>query len=88
MPSFGVDDIDIDPYDFVTSCNNKEIGELIDHLVSYGYIEKNEIKSRYYRQTSVLESEFVTKMEELSTKYYSLSKEDERILETIFKKYL
>ena len=40
MPEFYVEDIDIDPSEFVDACSKREIGELIDALVEDGYIPK------------------------------------------------
>jgi hypothetical protein len=38
MPSFYVDDVDIDPDEFLSSCNKREVQELIDALVESGDI--------------------------------------------------
>lgn len=40
MPEFYVEDIDIDPSDFVDACSKREIEELINVLVEDGYIPK------------------------------------------------
>lgn len=40
MPTFYAEDIDIDPDEFVSSCNSREIEELIDALVEDGHIPK------------------------------------------------
>ena len=40
MPTFYAEDIDIDPDEFVSSCNSREIEELIDVLVEDGHITK------------------------------------------------
>jgi hypothetical protein len=40
MPTFYAEDIDIDPDEFVSSCNSREIEELIDALVEDGHITK------------------------------------------------
>lgn len=40
MPTFYAEDIDIDPDEFVSSCNPREIEELIDALVEDGHIPK------------------------------------------------
>lgn len=40
MPTFYAEDIDIDPDEFVSSCNSREIKELIDALVEDGHIPK------------------------------------------------
>ena len=40
MPTFYAEDIDIDPDEFVSSCNSREIEELIDVLAEDGHITK------------------------------------------------
>jgi hypothetical protein len=39
-------------------------------------------------KTSILEDEFLEKMDKLSQKFHVISREDEDTLETIFKKYI
>jgi uncharacterized protein YqgV (UPF0045/DUF77 family) len=38
MPTFYAEDIDIDPDEFLDSCDSQEIEELIDCLVEDGYV--------------------------------------------------
>lgn len=38
MPTFYAEDIDIDPDEFVNSCDSGELEELIDCLVKDGYV--------------------------------------------------
>ena len=38
MPTFYAEDIDIDPDEFISSCDRYEIEELIDCLVEDGYV--------------------------------------------------
>lgn len=40
MPDFYADDISIDPDEYVSACNKREIQELIDVLVEDGHIPK------------------------------------------------
>jgi hypothetical protein len=40
MPTFYAEDIDIDPDEYLSSCNSREIEELIDALVEDGHIPK------------------------------------------------
>ena len=87
MPS-----IDIEVYEFVWSCSNYDIKELIkvlvenEHLPKDLYNEKGEVKQNL-RKKSNLEIEFGEKMDLLKEKYHIISDEHEQILETIFKKY-
>jgi hypothetical protein len=92
MPDFYVDDLVIEPYEFVRECSKSEIKELIIELVEEEHLPKSVLsqmktdkngKSR----TSILEDDFLEKMDKLSQKFHTITKEDEEILETIFKKY-
>jgi hypothetical protein len=43
MPEFQVEDIDIDPSEFVYACNKREIKELIDTLVEENHIREDAV---------------------------------------------
>jgi hypothetical protein len=93
MPDFSVEDLEISPYEYVSACCGSEIRDLIIELVDEGHLPKsvlNQIKTDESGnpKTSVLEDEFLEKMNKLSQKFHSLTKEDEETLENIFKKYL
>lgn len=91
MPDFSVDDIDIQPYEYLNACGPKDIEELIEELVDGGYLPKSVLnlhkKGKADDGLGRLQSEFSDKLQKLTNSYYSLSKEDEEVLETIFKKY-
>ena len=57
MPEFYVEDIDIDPSEFVSACSKREIDELIDALAEDGYIVKP-IKSVSARDKNILDEEW------------------------------
>lgn len=88
MPSV---DIDID--DFLYSCSSYDIKELINALVEDDHLpkdilnEKKEVKMEYSKRGR-LEIEFSEKLELLKSKYYSLTEEEENLLNNIFSKYL
>lgn len=92
MPEFYVDNVDIEPYEFVRECSRTEIKELIDELVDEGHLPKSVLslpninKNRKYN--SLLEEEFVVNINKLCEKYHTISKEDEEIIEAIIKKYI
>lgn len=44
MPDFTPDDIDIDPSEFVSACNSREINELIEALVEDGHIQPGQLE--------------------------------------------
>jgi len=51
MPDFQVDDISIDPDEFVSACNKQGLNELIEALVEDGHIEPNQTNK--IKQTGV-----------------------------------
>ena len=92
MPEF-TSEIDVDPYEYVSSCSKREIRELIVELVDEGHLPKTvlgQIQSdkEGKPRTSILEDEFLDKIAKLGQKYHTISKEDEETIENIFKKYL
>jgi hypothetical protein len=91
MPSFYVEDVDIDVDDFLSACSSREIKEVIAALVEDGHLPKNVINSEgevNKPKRGVLEIEFIDKLELLKEKYYSLTLEDEQTIQEFFKKYL
>jgi len=93
MPTFYVDEIDIEPYEFISSCSDSEIRDLIIELINEEHLPEsvlNQLKTDKdgKRNQSILEEEFLEKMDKLSKRFHSISREDEETLETIFKKYI
>jgi hypothetical protein len=92
MPEFYVEEIDIEPYEFVRACSTSEIKELIEELVEEEHLPKSvlsqmKITKDGKKNISYLEEEFLEKLDKLSKRFHSISRDDEEILETIFKKY-
>jgi len=87
MPDFYVDELTIDAYEYVTSCTKSEIEELISELVDGDYLPKN-VLGPNNDKLSKAQFDFSEKLNKLVNVYYSLSKEDEEILESIIKKYV
>ncbi len=79
MPSFYVDDIDIDPDDYVSSCSSSEINELIeeleDELEERGYIKtKQGVDSK---PPSANEVRFLEAVQKIKLNYLNLTLEEE-----------
>ena len=74
MPDFSVDDIEIEPHEFVSSCNTRELRELVDALKDEGYVilEKNKKESNY--------DEFETSLEILKSSKMMLTLEEEEAI--------
>jgi hypothetical protein len=80
-------DFDVDISDFVSACSRREINELIEELDYHGYINKETVISQD-RTIGLMEKMFLEKMSKLSSCYYRLTPEEEKTLETLFKKYV
>ena len=88
MPTFYAEDIDIDPDEFLDSCNKRERDELIDILVEDGYVIRvSDSGMPMSKDGSSLEDEHMGKCMTLSQKFYSMSSEDLEVLETLYRKY-
>lgn len=80
-------DIDVDVDDFVSSCNKREISELIEELIFHGYLNEHSVGVPS-NNMGLMESMFVEKMSKLTSCYYRLTPEEEQTLENLFKKYV
>lgn len=87
MPYFTPDDLDIDVDEFLSACSSREIKEIIKALVEDDHLPKSVLGNSNPKEGR-LQSDFSNKIEMLKEKYYSISNEDEQLLENIFKKYL
>jgi hypothetical protein len=79
MPSFYVEDIDIDPDEYVSSCDSKDIDELIveleDELEERGYIKPNQgVKNT---PPSANEIRFLEAVQKIKLNYLNLTLEEE-----------
>jgi len=84
MPSFFVDDVDIEVYEFWDSCSKSEKQELLELLRKDGII----LMEDDTENLSPRELEFFDKLEKLKTCYYQLSNEDEVLINQIVSKYI
>lgn len=91
MPTFkeyGVEvdvDLDITIDEFVDGCDSRELGELIERLIDGGHISSASLIET--GTVSLLEGEFISKISDLSSKFYSMSNEDIEKIEELHKKY-
>ena len=85
MPSFYVDELDIDVGEFLDACSKREIKTLIEYLVEEGHIGKETvlpIKNRNH-----FDDEWDEIINNLRGKRLVMSDEDEELLKQISKKY-
>lgn len=83
--------VDIEVYEFVDSCDKREIKELVSYLIDEGHLPESVLNNDGdIRDTKIgsLQQEFIDNVDKLKGKYYSLSSEDEGEIMKIFKKYL
>ena len=84
MPNF---DQDIEPSDYVDSCNRYEIDELLDALEVGGYLSKSVRRTKEDPGRSVAESEFQEALDKLYNKWNMLSSEEEQAILQISKRF-
>jgi hypothetical protein len=87
MPTFYVEDMDIEPYEYVSQCSYSDIKELIGELVDAGHLPpsvKNMISKKYKEKPGFHPSEAIYEeaIDKLHGKYTNLTQEEE---ETIIK---
>ena len=83
MPSFYVDDVDIDVDDFLSACSDSERKELIEALVEDGYVKRESLLSPD-KHGAV--NEFDNACTHMIGNSWRLSKEDEDKIIEISKK--
>lgn len=85
-------DVEID--DFLSSCDRRDITDLIDALVEDGHLPKGSRDLKNIKTDNIIarqgrgEIEFSEKLDKLKTKYYSLTQEEEEFFEEVFKRLL
>jgi len=78
--------IDIEPYEFIDNCSEREIQELIESLVDSGYISRTSISTPDDKK-SVLDLEWGEIMDKLIENRVMLSNEEEEIIRNISKRF-
>lgn len=80
LTSYTKVDIEMSPSAFIEHCSNDEIKELIDELISEGYLEKDEIPLSH---PNLIELEFYKNISKIKTNRLSLTNEEDEILRKI-----
>jgi hypothetical protein len=84
MPDFTTE-IDIDPYEYVDECSRHEKQELIDELVSRGFVLQ--ISSPIETKPNLLEIEWFNTISKLAKLRQRLSIEEEDTIKALVEKY-
>jgi hypothetical protein len=83
MPQFYVESLDIDVDEFLSSCDEGEIKEIITSLKEDGWITGSNVQDKL----GILEKEFSEKLDKLKNSYYRITNEELDILDNLVKKY-
>jgi hypothetical protein len=87
MPTFYEDvDFDIDPDDYISSCSQREIKELIDCLIEEGHIPFTTTLNSE-QPKNVMDLEWDGLCNKLATIRLQLSSEDEKTIRDILNKF-
>lgn len=86
MPSFYVDDVDIDVDEFLSACSDGEREELIQALVEDGYIDKGSVPGNR-KQMSATEEIFEDHLDALHGKWGMLTNEEEELIMKIANRF-
>ena len=78
-------DVDIEIDEFVDSCSDREMKNLINYLQTEGHLGKFNISDE--SKMTANEIDFRDKLSSLSDKYYQMSVEEIETIETLYNKY-
>ncbi len=90
MPYFTPDDFDIDPSEYVDSCNSREIKELIEVLIEDGHIEPSQTQknlSNGIRRPNVNDDIFSESIDVLGKCRDLLSLDEENYINKLAEKF-
>jgi CTP synthase (UTP-ammonia lyase) len=89
MPDFQVEDIDIDPSEFVYACNKREIKELIDTLIEENHIRQDAVinDETQITRANVPDCIFNDNLNVLSTNRLRLTIEEEDLINKLAERF-
>jgi hypothetical protein len=89
MPNFRVDDLDIEPHEFVDSCSRSERRELIDYLIEGGHISKERglNLSNGVKNPNINDELYLSSLNVLSKSRHLLSIEEEEMINKLAEKF-
>jgi hypothetical protein len=89
MPDFQVEDVDIDPSEFVYACNKREIKELIDTLIEENHIKPDAVINDKTQSTSgnAPDSIFKDNLDVLSANRLRLTIEEENMINKLAERF-
>lgn len=89
MPSFQVEDLDIDSDEFVYACNKREIKELIDTLVEEGHISKADVitGTDNHKGSTPSDSIFYRNLDSIARNRLQLTLEEEEMINKLGERF-
>ena len=88
MPDFGVDDIEIEPYEYVSACGSGDIKELIKELEDSGYLKPGSSTSDVKDETiNRKDVEFWNSLDHLKNKRHLLTVSEENFIISLAERF-
>jgi len=78
-------DVDIEIDEFVDSCSQRDIENLLKYLSNQGYLNKFGVPDE--TKMTALEEQFADKLSFLSQKYHQMSIDEIEFIENLYNKY-
>lgn len=77
-------EVDIDPIEFLESCNNRDITKIIKYLIKNKYITDDSYEES---KRGIWEHDFIENLNRLKNNYHSMSNEDIENITILCNKY-
>jgi hypothetical protein len=88
MPDFSTD-IEIEPWEYISECNRREIDELIESLIENGHLSEFNGKVTSKKEgVSIMDLEWDESLMKIRNSRHLLSNEDEHLIIEISKKLI
>jgi hypothetical protein len=87
MPYFTPDDLNIDPSEFVDSCDSSEINELIEALVENGSIKPSEVIKKGVKRPNINDEVFLESLGTLAKCRDLLSITEEQFINNLAERF-
>lgn len=87
MPDFSTS-IDIEPWEYVSECSERDIEDLIETLIDDGHLDKFNGKVKPSNSYTLMDNEWNEALEKLRNSRHLLSIEEENRITEITKKFL
>jgi len=80
MPYFTPEDLDVDPWEFIQSCSQKEIKEVLEALADEGHLPQSVLLTNSSTLPSLNEEMFREALDKINQNYVRLSNEEEELI--------